>query len=52
MGLRLASHHEPLHHPKALELVRDHLDFLTEEDKEWLFSKTVGRAWTFAATPQ
>lgn len=37
---------------KALELVRDHLDFLTEEDKQWLFSKTVSRVWPFAPTPQ
>jgi predicted TIM-barrel fold metal-dependent hydrolase len=33
---------------KALELVRDHMDFLTEEDKDWLLSKTIERVWPFA----
>ena len=32
---------------RALELVRDELDFLTDQDKGWLFSKTVQRLWTF-----
>ena len=32
---------------RALELVRDELDFLNDQDKEWLFSKTVQRVWTF-----
>ena len=32
---------------RALELLRDELDFLNDQDKEWLFSKTVQRVWTF-----
>ncbi len=31
----------------ALELVRDELDFLTNEDKDWLFSETVRKVWKF-----
>ncbi len=31
----------------ALELVRDELDFLTNEDKYWLFSGTVRKVWEF-----
>ena len=31
----------------ALELVRDELDFLTNEDKDWLFSGTVRKVWKF-----
>jgi len=31
----------------ALELVRDELDFLTNEDKDWLFSRTVRKVWKF-----
>ena len=31
----------------ALELFRTHLDFLTEEDREWLFSKTALKLWKF-----
>jgi L-fuconolactonase len=31
----------------ALELFRTHMDFLTEEDKEWLFSKTALSVWAF-----
>lgn len=31
----------------ALELVRDELDFLTNEDKYWLFSGTVRKVWKF-----
>lgn len=30
-----------------LELVRTHMDFLTEEDKEWLLSKTAMSMWRF-----
>jgi predicted TIM-barrel fold metal-dependent hydrolase len=32
---------------RALELVRDELDFLTNEDKDWLFSGTVRKVWKF-----
>ena len=32
---------------KTLELVRDEMDFLTNEDKEWLLSKTIERLWPF-----
>lgn len=32
---------------RSLELVRDALDFLNEDDKEWLFSKTVQNVWKF-----
>ena len=32
---------------RALELVRDELDFLTNEDKYWLFSGTVRKVWKF-----
>ena len=31
----------------ALELFRTHVDFLSEEDKEWLFSKTALTVWKF-----
>ncbi len=31
----------------ALELFRTHIDFLTDEDKEWLFSKTALKVWKF-----
>ena len=32
----------------ALELFRTHMDFLTEEDREWLFCKTALNVWRFA----
>jgi predicted TIM-barrel fold metal-dependent hydrolase len=32
---------------KALSLVRDEMNFLTEEDKSWMLSKTVERVWPF-----
>jgi predicted TIM-barrel fold metal-dependent hydrolase len=32
---------------RSLELVRDALDFLNEDDKEWLFSKAVQNVWKF-----
>ena len=32
---------------KTLELVRDEMDFLTDEDKEWVLSKTIERLWPF-----
>lgn len=32
---------------KALELVRDHMTFLNEEDKRWMLGKTVERVWKF-----
>ena len=31
----------------ALELFRTHVDFLTDEDREWLFSKSALRVWQF-----
>ena len=31
----------------ALELFRTHMDFLTEEDREWLFCKTALTVWKF-----
>lgn len=31
----------------ALELFRTHVDFLTEEDREWLFHKTASKLWKF-----
>ena len=33
----------------ALEMVRVHLDFFTEEDREWLFSRTALDVWKFGA---
>ena len=33
---------------KALELVRDQMDFLSDEDKQWILSKTIERLWPFA----
>ena len=36
-----------IRYDQALELVRTHLEFLTEEDKEWLFSRMVQQVWTF-----
>ncbi len=35
-------------YPPALELFRTHMDFFTEEDREWLFCKTALTVWTFA----
>ncbi len=32
---------------QALQLVRDELDFLSDQDKEWLFSRTVQQVWKF-----
>ena len=32
---------------KALALVRDEMDFLNEDDKSWMLSKTVERVWPF-----
>jgi predicted TIM-barrel fold metal-dependent hydrolase len=31
----------------ALELFRTHMGFLTDDDKEWLFSKTAMTVWKF-----
>ena len=31
----------------ALEMFRTHLDFLTDSDKEWLFSKAALEVWKF-----
>jgi predicted TIM-barrel fold metal-dependent hydrolase len=32
----------------ALELVRDRMPFLNEEDKSWMLGRTVERVWPFA----
>jgi predicted TIM-barrel fold metal-dependent hydrolase len=33
---------------RALELVRDRMSFLNQEDKRWMLAKTVERVWKFA----
>lgn len=33
---------------RALELVQTHLDFLSEEDKEWILGRTAQRVWRFS----
>jgi predicted TIM-barrel fold metal-dependent hydrolase len=33
---------------KALAIVRDEMDFLNEEDKSWMLSRTIERVWPFA----
>ncbi len=35
---------------RALTLFREHLDFLTAEDKTWIFTKTPLRVWRFGDT--
>ena len=35
----------------ALELFQNHIDFLTEDDKEWLFSKTARKIWKIKNEP-
>jgi hypothetical protein len=32
----------------ALDLFREHMGFLSAEDKEWLFGKTASSVWNFA----
>ena len=32
---------------RSLELFRHHVDFLTAEDKEWIFSRTPLEVWKF-----
>ena len=32
---------------QALSVVRDHMDFLSVNDKEWILSKTIERVWPF-----
>ena len=32
----------------ALDLFREHMDFLSAEDQEWLFGKTASSVWNFA----
>ena len=32
---------------EALTVVRDEMKFLNEEDKSWIFSRTVERVWPF-----
>jgi len=34
-------------YPEALELVRSHLDFLTDDDKDWLLGGTAAKVWDF-----
>ena len=34
----------------ALEMFRDHVDFLTDDDKAWLFHRTALQVWSFAKT--
>lgn len=36
-------------YPQTLEIVRDHMDFLNEDDKSWMLSKTIERVWPFKA---
>lgn len=36
-----------IRYDQVLELVGTHLEFLTEEDKECLFNRTVQQVWTF-----
>ena len=36
-----------LPYAKAVELFRDHLDFLTPADREWILYKTVQQVWPF-----
>lgn len=36
-------------YPQTLEIVRDHMDFLNEDDKSWILSKTIERVWPFQA---
>jgi L-fuconolactonase len=34
-------------YPQTLAVVREHMDFLNEEDKRWMLSKTIERVWKF-----
>jgi predicted TIM-barrel fold metal-dependent hydrolase len=36
-------------YPQTLEIVRDHMTFLSDEDKSWILSRTVERVWPFPA---
>ena len=36
-----------LQYPKTVELFRDHLDFFTGADREWMLGKTVQQVWPF-----
>ncbi|MDE2703838.1 MAG: amidohydrolase family protein, partial [Gemmatimonadota bacterium] len=36
----------------ALEMFRDHVDFLTDDDKEWLFHRTALQVWSFAGVAE
>ena len=36
-----------LPHAQAVELFRDHLDFVTSEDREWILHRTVQQVWPF-----
>ena len=33
---------------KALKVVREDMNFLNEDDKRWMLSKTIERVWPFA----
>jgi predicted TIM-barrel fold metal-dependent hydrolase len=35
-------------YPQTLAVVRDEMDFLNDDDKSWMLSKTVERVWPFA----
>ena len=36
----------------ALEMFRDHVDFLTDDDKAWLFYRTALQVWSFAGVAE
>ena len=36
----------------ALEMFRDHVDFLTDDDKAWLFHRTALQVWSFAGAAE
>ena len=36
----------------ALEMFRDHVDFLTDDDKAWLFHRTALQVWSFAGVAE
>ena len=33
---------------KALKVVRDDMKFLNDDDKQWMLSRTIERAWPFS----
>jgi predicted TIM-barrel fold metal-dependent hydrolase len=36
-------------YPRALQVVRDDMKFLNDEDKSWVLSKTIEKVWPFGA---